>query len=168
MAMGEAGMREFHDMGAFAQHLLTLAVAQHEADKNTLERGARMIEARAKAKIGEYQQQVGPFIAWPELAESTKADRAAQGYPEDEPLLRTGEIRDSIGHVLAMDSMEAQIGSNDDKAVWQELGTQHIPPRSFLGGAAAEKAPEICEIAARNVVVALVGADVFGGMLLIE
>jgi phage gpG-like protein len=159
-------MTEFNGMAAFAEQLLTLAVAEHEAAQASLEQGAKLIEKRAKNKIGEYQEQVGPFIAWPELAESTKSDRAAQGFPEDEPLLRTGEMRDSIGHQVG--EGEAVIGSNDDRAVWQELGTAHIPPRSFLGGAAAEKAHEIWEITGRNAVVALVGRDVFGGRMLIE
>ena len=153
-------------MGDFAAHLLTLAVAQHEAEKKSLEQGAKLIEKRAKEKIGEYQDQAGPFIAWKELADSTKADRSKQGYPEDEPLLRSGEMRDSIQHTV-FDHV-AQIGSNSDIAVYQELGTQYIPPRSFLGGAAAESAEKICEITGRNAVVALVGADVFGGRMLIE
>lgn len=159
-------MKEFGSMAAFAEHLATMAVAQHEAAHRSLEQGARLIEKRAKEKIGEYQAQAGPFIAWPELAESTKADRAAQGYPEDDPLLRTGEMRESIGHKVG--EHEAVIGSNSDIAVYQELGTQHIPPRSFLGAAAAEKAKEICEITGRNAVVALVGAGVFGGRMPIE
>jgi phage gpG-like protein len=159
-------VKEFNGMAAFAEHLLTLVVAEHEAVKKSLEEGAKVIEKRAKDKIGEYQEQAGPFIAWPELSESTKADRARQGYPEDEPLLRSGEMRDSIGHKVG--EQEAVIGSNDDKTVWQELGTQHIPPRSFLGAAAAESAEKICEITGRNAVVALVGADVFGGKMLIE
>jgi phage gpG-like protein len=128
-----------------------------------LEESAELVEKRAKAKIGHYQDQEGPFIAWPELAESTKSDRARQGYPEDEPLLRSGEMRDSIEHTVGKD--EAQIGSNNDKAVWQELGTEHIPPRSFLGGAMAELVPDIISLSGRKFVAALVGQDVFQGRL---
>ena len=50
-------------------------------------------------------------------------------------------MRDSIEHQVHGD--EANVGSNDDKAVWQELGTDKIPPRSFLGGAAVELEPKI-------------------------
>jgi phage gpG-like protein len=130
-------MKTFGSIGEFALHIGELVVLQHEADKIALERAARMIEHRAKEKIGEYQEQAGPFIAWAELAESTKADRARQGYPDDEPLLRTGELRDSIEHFVA--DGEAHIGSNNDIAVYQELGTEHIPPRSFLGGCRRRK-----------------------------
>ncbi|MCE9565849.1 MAG: hypothetical protein K8U57_27810 [Planctomycetes bacterium] len=159
-------MKQFGSMGDFAAHLLTLSAAQHDAEKKSLEEGAKLIEKRAKEKIGEYQNEEGPFIAWAELADSTKDHRASRGFPEDEPLLRTGAMRDSIQHTV-FDHV-AQIGSNSDIAVWQELGTEHIPPRSFLGGAAAESAAKICEITGRNAVVALVGADVFGGRILIE
>jgi phage gpG-like protein len=164
--MESAQMKTFGSFGDFALHLGELALVQHEADKVALERCATMIEHRAKDKIGEYQEQAGPFIAWPELAESTKADRAAQGYPEDEPLLRTGEMRDSIEHFVA--DGEAHVGSNNDIAVWQELGTDRIPPRSFLGGAAAELSDKVAEVIGETVTLALTGAGVHQGRMLIE
>lgn len=153
-------------MSAFAAHLLTVAVAVEKAEHQILESAAVMVEKRAKEKIGEYQEQVGPFIAWPELAESTKADRAKQGYTEDEPLLRSGEMRDSIEHTVQ--GNVAQIGSNSDIAVYQELGTEHIPPRSFLGGAAAETVPTLLEMTGKAMVATLVGEKVFQGALPIE
>ena len=119
----------------------------------------------AKEKIGEYQDEAGPFVAWAELAESTKADRTRQGFPEDEPLLRTGEMRDSIEHQVEVPV--AQVGSNSDIAVYQELGTQHIPPRSFLGGAAVEKLDDIMKIVGEHAVAALVGEKVHEGRMLI-
>ncbi len=153
-------------MADFATHLVTVAVAVHKAEQHILENAAVMVEKRAKEKIGGYQDQVGPFIAWPELAESTKADRVKQGYPEDEPLLRSGEMRDSIEHTVQ--GNVAQIGSNSDIAVYQELGTEHIPPRSFLGGAAAEAVPKILELTGKTMVAALVGEKVFQGVLPIK
>jgi HK97 gp10 family phage protein len=149
-----------------AAKLGEIALNQHEMEHRALEKAARVVEKRAKEKIGEYQDQAGPFIAWPELAESTKADRVRQGFPEDEPLLRTGEMRDSIEHMVK--DSEAYVGSNNDKAVWQELGTEHIPPRSFLGGAAAEKTEEICNIVGETARAFLVGEKVHEGKMLIE
>lgn len=166
--MGETQLKEFGSIDAFLQHLVVVAEAEHIASRKALDKCARIVEQRAKEKIGEYQAQTGPFVAWADLAESTKSDRAAQGYPEDEPLLRSGEMRDSIGRTSSFDGMEVQIGSNSDIAVYQELGTQHIPPRSFLGGATADKLPEIKEILARTFIAALIGEQVFEGMLLIE
>jgi HK97 gp10 family phage protein len=168
--MGEEGraMKEFGSIDDFVKHLAAVAVAEQVAARRALQKCAKIVEKRAKEKVGEYQQQTGPFIAWPELAESTKADRVKHGFPEDEPLLRTGEMRDSIGRATSSDGLEVQIGSNSDIAVWQELGTQHIPPRSFLGGATADELPRIKEIMGRAFVAALIGEEVFGGRIAIE
>ena len=149
-------MREFSLLG-FAAHLVASEVAMHHAEHEGLERAARIVEAEAKSEIGHYQDAAGSFEGWAELAESTKADRAAKGFPEDEPLLRTGEMRDGIGHIV--EGNEAVVGSNDDKAVWQEFGTGRIPPRSFLGGAAVRRGEHVARIIGRECVVALVGRD---------
>lgn len=143
-----------------------IAVHQHEMEHHALEKAAKVVKKRAKAKLGEYQEAAGPFVGWAELAESTKADRVAQGFPEDEPLLRTGAMRDSIEHTVA--DGEAQVGSNSDIAVYQELGTERTPPRSFLGGAAAESVDTIIGIVGDLAVTALVGKGVHGGKMLIE
>lgn len=149
-----------------AAKLGEIALQQHEMGHHALEKAAVIVEKRAKEKIGEYQDEAGPFAGWAELADATKDDRVRQGYPEDEPLLRTGEMRDSIEHVVA--DGEAQVGSNDDKAVWQELGTEHIPPRSFLGGAAVEKLDDVITLVGEHAVASLVGKGVHGGKMLIE
>ena len=85
---------------------------------------------------------------------------------EDDPLLRTGEFRDSIEHTV-QDSV-AQVGSNNDVAVYQELGTNRIPPRSFLGGAMAEKLGDVKQIIGESAVAALVGEHVFNRKMEIE
>ena len=134
-------MKQFNSFGAFAAHLALLAGTELELRHDCLERAAVEIEARAKEKIGEYQGQAGPFEAWAPLAQSTQDSRESAGYTPDDPLLVTGAMRDSIEHNVQGE--EAHIGSNDDKAVWQELGTETIPARSFLGGAAFELEPKI-------------------------
>lgn len=138
-------------------------MAVRAAEKRALERAARIIEAEAKDEIGTYQGAIGPFEPWAPLAEATQADRVRQGFPADEPLLRTGQMRASIGH--AVGDREAVVGSNDDRAVWQELGTRTIPPRSFLGGAALRKAPEAARAMGAEVVAALVGPGVAGTLI---
>lgn len=158
-------------MQTIPQFLLTLAAAQVEVEKAThraLEKAARVVEREAKAEIGEYQGQAGPFVAWAELAQSTKDDRVRNGFAENEPLLRTGDLRDSIGHTVHMhdpQSGEATVGSNSDIAVYQELGTRHIPPRSFLGGALVRKTNEVKAICGQEVVRALVGDSVAGKVM---
>ena len=143
-----------------------IAVQQHEMEQHALEKVAVVVEKRAKEKIGEYQDQTGPFIAWPELEDATKEDRVRQGYTEDDPGLRSGQMRDSIEHVVR--DSEAQIGSNDDKLVFFELGTIHQPPRSVLGGAVVEKMDTILQIVGESAVAALVGEGVNGGKMRIE
>src|SRR5580692_1257046 len=121
-------MKEFSNIESFVGHLTALAAAEVLIARKALDKCASIVEKRAKGKIGEYQAQAGPFIAWQELADSTKRDREAQGYPENEPGLRSGEMRDSISHVVSATDLEAQIGSDNDKMVFFELGTSKQPP----------------------------------------
>jgi hypothetical protein len=81
----------------------------------------------------------------------------------DTPLLETGEMRDSIEH--SSNSSEALVGSNSDKAVWHELGTIHIPPRSFLALAAAEKGRAAAAAAGRIIGNYLAEGAEFGSVL---
>ncbi|MGN6536410.1 MAG: hypothetical protein ACTHKQ_11865 [Mesorhizobium sp.] len=143
---------------SFATMLLEAAAVMPMAEKAALKAAGEIVQAEAKAEIGTYQDAAGPFAAWAPLAEATKTDRAKQGFTPDDPLLRTGEMRDSIG--LVVEGHEAHVGSNDDKAVWQELGTtKGIPPRSFLGGAAVRKSAEVRDVIGREIVGALVGEE---------
>ena len=151
--------KSFGSLAHLAAHLGTLVVAEHEMEHRALERCAKMVEKHAREKVGEYQPETGPFAAWAGLADSTIADRERQGFAADEPLLRTGALRDSIEHTV-QDS-EAQVGSNSDIAVYQELGTKNMPPRSFLGGALADKLDDVRKIVGQEAVAALIGEQVF-------
>jgi len=110
---------------------------------HALKTGGEMICEEAKAEIGNYQEAAGPTEAWSPLAESTMADREQRGYPADEPLLRDGSLRESITYVIG--DHEVTIGSDSEVAVYQELGTSKIPPRSFLVGAAYRKENEVVD-----------------------
>ena len=149
-----------------AAKLGEIALAQHEMEHHALEKAAVVVEKRAKEKIGEYQDQTGPFIAWAELADATKEDRLRKGFTENDPGLRTGEMRDSIEHQV--ENSEAQVGSNDDHLVYFELGTSKQQPRSVLGGAVVDKMDKIMEIVGESAVAALVGQGVHGGKMKIE
>lgn len=150
-----------HEMSlaGFAAFATALGAELVHRRHKALEEAAKLVETEAKRVIGTYDYN------WPPLAESTKRDRVAKGFAEDEPLLRTGEMRDSIEHTVTMKTIaadEAQIGSNNDKAVWQELGTSHIPARSFLAGAAAHKEKEIVALLGHHVEQVLLGGTVLG------
>jgi phage gpG-like protein len=53
-------------------------------------------------------------------------------------------LRDSIEREVQQHV--AYVGSNNPKALWHEYGTSRIPPRPFLGTAAANKTDEIGEM----------------------
>ncbi len=160
-------MKEFHSLGDFGEHILKTALIEEIAIRKALSKCAKAVEREAKTEVGTYQDQAGPFAAWAELADSTKEDRVKQGYSENDPLFRSGELRDSIGMAMSTTGLEAQVGSDSDIAVYQELGTDHIPPRSFLGGALVRKMPEIQEALGLTVFAALLGQGVVGGGALI-
>lgn len=105
---------------------------------------AKEIQERAKGKIGEYQPASHGFDAWAPLAQSTMDQRVSAGYPANNPLLRSGELRESID--IRVDGNAAIIGSPLHISLYQEVGTETIPPRPYLGPAAEEvmdSAPEI-------------------------
>lgn len=119
------------------------------APEQIVEKGCQMIEAEAKKSLGRYQ------AGWPNLQPETIAHKSTG----DSPLLETGEMRDSISHYVTHEggAVVGYVGSDNDKAVWQELGTSRIPPRSFLMGAAMRKEGAIFKMAERRVAAAFAG-----------
>jgi phage gpG-like protein len=99
--------------------------------RSRIKKAAQLVAEEAKRVLGTYD------YGWPKLKPATIA-RKATG---DSPLLETGELRDSIQFSVKDDST-AYVGSNDPVALYQELGTSRIPPRSFLAGAAKRKEEE--------------------------
>ena len=134
-------MKEFTSLSAFASHLALLETEMTLQLEAGLTEAAKVVQDTAQAKFGEYQSAVDSFPEWAELAEATKSDRVRHGFAADEPLLRTGELRDSISYQV--DGLTATIGSPSDIMVMQEFGTIHIPPRPVLGPAAAENVSKI-------------------------
>lgn len=107
--------------------------------REELEKAAETVEDEAKRVLGTYD------YGWTPLAPATVARGGIMRPPGvDEPLLDTGELRDSIEHYTPPTGpLVSYVGSNNPKAVWHELGTATIPPRSFLLGAATAKEDEI-------------------------
>jgi hypothetical protein len=156
-------MREFHSFLEAAVYCGELVLLQHEADKHSLHKATELLQEHVREKFGEYQPEAGPFVEWAQLADSTKADRVYQGYAENEPLLRTGDLRESV-ETLVRDNV-GYVGSDSDIAVYQELGTIKMPPRSTFGSAAVETMDLIVEIVGKGAVAALVGKHVFQGRM---
>lgn len=149
-------------IAGFMAHIAATIMELDHATHSALERASKVVQDEARHEIGVYQAAAGPFKAWAPLAPRTMVEKERLGYaPPDNPLLRTGELRDSIDRVVGHD--EAVIGSNSMIAVYQELGTggsHPTPPRSFLGGAAMRKAEECAHILGAAPVIALCGESV--------
>lgn len=148
-------MKEFASFGSFARHLAITAAIGPEVTHHIAEKAAELVQTNAQNRLGEYQDYTGPFNSWAPLADSTKEDRVAKGFPEDEPLLRTGDLRDSIE--VSAKGGEAVIGSVADIALYQEVGTDKMPPRPFLGPAIYDSKLSIGELSARTVVAWICG-----------
>lgn len=131
-------MNKVFDLLTFAESLEGAAEEMETAEEKIIEAGCQIIEDEAKRVIGTYE------YGWKPLALST-----IQKKGSDEPLLETGEMRESIEHTVTKEDGEVigYVGSNNDKAVWHELGTSKIPARSFLRNAAIHKEAELKEMA---------------------
>ena len=145
----------------FVARLAEVTIATEHETRAALEESARLVESEAKSEIGDYQPEAGPFAAWAELADATKQDRVAQGYSENDPLLRSGALRESIEHTVM--AREAHVGSNSPVAIYQERGTGKITARSFLGGALFRKQDEVAEVCGRHFIGALAGRHMSDG-----
>lgn len=92
-----------------AQFAALLAQLPFEAvRREALERGAELMAATVRQALSE----------------------APAGGEHGVPWLRSGALRDSIGHEA--DDSEAVVGSSAPVAVFQEIGTERDRPRPFL------------------------------------
>ena len=146
--------KTFNSLNSLAVALAERALIAISEAEEALSQAARLVQNDAKARIGDYQDGAGPFPAWENLADSTEAEKERLGYPLDAPLLREGDLRDSI--VTERRGLEAVIGSKMAIAAYQEFGTDHIPPRPFLGPAAYERREAIKSIVGKFVISGLV------------
>jgi phage gpG-like protein len=75
--------------------------------------------------------------------------------PHDKPWQQTGALHDSI--TATANGLEAAVGSNEQAAAPQELGTAHLPPRPFLAPIAAMMGPDVARAVAAAVAAAIKG-----------
>lgn len=150
-------------LGEFSAEMALVAMEFGAVMHEGLDIAAEMVEKTAKAEFGVYQDAIGPFPQWAELADSTKSERLRLGYSENEPLLRTGALRDSISHETK--GLEAEIGSDSDIMVFHEFGTDKIPPRPVLGPAVHHNIEHILSILGRASVMGVMGRHRIKGRL---
>jgi HK97 gp10 family phage protein len=140
-------------LAEFAAKLVASDGSLKAAEHDVIAKGCAMVAERAKDMIGV------PQPGWATLAPETLKRKDGVNTP----LLETGELRDSI--TWNADAHEGYVGSNDKKAIFQELGTSRMPPRSFLGAAAVQMESDIDKMADRAVAAAFEGTGVFGEVL---
>src|SRR5690348_14424850 len=81
----------------FAVYLQSLAVRVEPNLAIAVEETVHAAAETARGYIGHYQGATDGYPTWPPLAERTIRDKERRGYaPPDNPLLRTGDMRDSI------------------------------------------------------------------------
>jgi HK97 gp10 family phage protein len=142
-----------HTLAQFAARLLAYEADLKLTEEACIEKACKMIEKEAKTAIGTYR------FDWEPLKPETIAHKARG----DTPLLETGELKESIEHTVGREGGEAvgYVGSNNPVAKYHELGTSHIPPRSFLGEAAMRKEHKIHEMMGRAVVGTFVAGELY-------
>ena len=143
----------FDSIGAFLAHAATMQADVELAKEAAIEKACQMVQKEAKHVIGTYD------YGWPQLAELTQEDRVRKGFAANEPLLRTGSLRESIEYSAPHHEGNAVVGfvgTNHPIAPYQEFGTSKIPPRSFLRGAAMRKEDEIHKMTGRLMFAALI------------
>lgn len=132
-----------HSLSEGAAFFTAISLTMEKASKAAVTKSARIVRDEAKRVLGTHD------YGWAPLASET-IERKATG---DSPLLETGGLRRSIKYSVsgATGHWVAYVGSNDPKALWHELGTVRIPPRSFLAGAARQKEHLVRKICGHDV-----------------
>ena len=152
-------MIRFASMSAFVNHLARLPVAVEVAEVEGLKQATRLLRDRARETLGTYQDAVGPLPAWPELAASTQAERSLKGYTPNDPLLRSGELRDSI-HDEVTDDPHGRVFTDSLYAADMEFGSRRSPPRPFMGVAVYRHGDEAAAKVGEAVAAAYSGVSV--------
>lgn len=138
-------MTQTFSLIGFVAHLHAMERDLKEVNHAIIVKACQLVAAEARRVLGE------GYPEWPALQPETIA-RKMRG---NTPLLETGELRASIE--WNAEGNKGFVGSNNDKALWHELGTSHIPPRPFLMGAAIRMEPLIHAMAAKATMAVLAG-----------
>jgi HK97 gp10 family phage protein len=148
MQINSSKTKKFDSIRDYLRHFEKIDLQYPKAEKALLEVVGAETEAKAKEMFGHYQREnMGPFDEWEELKKETKDDRVSKGYKPNDPLLREGNLRDSISHSVSNKSVT--VGSTSQIMVYQEFGTSRIPPRAVLGPAMFRMKQRIKTLAAK-------------------
>lgn len=152
--------RHFHgdnSVAAFIAHMTAVQAAVAGQTERGLERAAKLLANDVRQQIGRYQPPVGPHPGWAPLSPAYEAKKVAAGFKANAPLLRTGEMRDSVGY--RVNGNEAVVGAKDEKAVFHEFGTSEMPPRPMFGPAVFRNRRAIEQILGDAVLDGILGGE---------
>jgi hypothetical protein len=164
-------MMEFKTLQGFMNHLASTASRLPARQVLAMRDAAEIVQVEAKAELGTYQVEAGPFPAWQALADATMLRREEHGFTPNDPLLVTGELRlhidKSFNPIKAVVGVPSEIVGDGspgnhardigDIAVDMELGTSRAPARPFLGRAAYVKAHDVTRVVAAIMTDAVAG-----------
>ena len=149
----------------FAERLARASGMVQPAIEEMVVATVKLAEARAKAMIGTDHEGWEPLSSatlygfYHPMARKYIPGKLELGYPA-EPLLRTGEARESIVGLAEGDT--GLVGSDSKKLLWSEFGTNNQfypePARPIFAEALTDTLPEL-EVMAAEVVVRLLTAD---------
>jgi phage gpG-like protein len=142
----------FLNLAAAAAHFHELKHDLDEIGPEIIKRACIMVWTEARRVLGT------EGYGWPALSPETLAHKTQSGM-----LKETGGLHDSIK--WSSEGNEGRVGSDDDKAVWHELGTSRIPARTFLVGAAMVTEPAIHAMAAKAAMAVASGGSLYGSEL---
>lgn len=140
MARSRAGQKRY-TLRAFARAIREAVPENREAMADAVEKAILFTQQDAKARIGHYQ------IGWAPLKQVTVTQKVHLGYaPPDNPLLRTGEGRESIMAQVNRSILRGAVYTNSKAMAAQESGAHMmvgstevtLPPRPFLYPATLE------------------------------
>lgn len=135
-------MREYKSFGAVANALKRDLAEMDAALGVAMEVSAIAVLGTVREELGTYQREnMGDAAPWAELKDETKIARLREGYSENDPEFRSGQLWASIEY--RAEPREFYVWSTDPVAVYQELGTPTIPPRAFFAPALHRNIPSI-------------------------
>lgn len=122
-------MTQVFTLLGFVAELATIQQDMEELPRAIVAKACAMITKQSKDQIGKQHEE------WPPLTPGTIADRVHHGFAPNQPLLRTGEMRDSIEWTVQGHGshVEGAVGSNSDIAVLSRARHQQDPAAFVLG-----------------------------------
>lgn len=154
-------LNSFRELGNLLGRTATMAATR----QTVLHQIGDMVQDRAEAKFGTYQDGIIDYEEWEPLADSTQKNRERMGTTKDDPLHRPGikptdarrgseHIKDTLSNVVR--GNEVHIGSDNEVMPHHEYGTVHMVPRPVLGPALEESVPQILTLIGSTYSAALV------------